>query len=128
LLDTIAPRGVAVPSHVPDDVADLFAKLRRVPPEALPPDPGPRADDPGTFARRLSEVSQRVHRDSSPAFGRLYRALGLPAQPFAAVIEAWSTLEARPFRLLHSDVHRKNMIIRDHRVVFIDWELALYGD
>lgn len=128
LLDDIAPRGIAVPPHVPSDVADLFANLRRVPPDALPPDPGPRIDDPSAFARRLSEVSQRVHRDSSTAFGSLYRDLGVPEHPFVEILDSWNSLEARPFRLIHSDVHRKNMILRDQRVVFIDWELALYGD
>lgn len=128
LLDDIAPRGVAVPPHVPGDVADLFANLRRVPIDALPPDPGPRIDDPSAFARRLSELSQRVHHDSSAGFGSLYRDLGVPAQPFVEVLDTWNSLEARPFRLVHSDVHRKNMILRDQRVVFIDWELALYGD
>ncbi|WP_051026776.1 phosphotransferase [Nocardia higoensis] len=126
LLDDIAPRGVAVPAHVPGDVATLFADLRQVPLDALPP--GPRVEDPSAFARRLSEVSQRVHRDSIAAFGRLYRELGVPEHPFVEVLDAWNSLEARPFRLIHSDVHRKNMILRDQRVVFIDWELALFGD
>jgi aminoglycoside phosphotransferase (APT) family kinase protein len=31
-------------------------------------------------------------------------------------------------RLLHTDVHRKNMIVADGRTFFLDWELALWGD
>ncbi|MER7106360.1 phosphotransferase family protein [Streptomyces sp. NPDC000229] len=35
----------------------------------------------------------------------------------------------RPFRLLHADIHRKNMILTDrNHVTFLDWELALWGD
>ncbi|MFJ9366440.1 phosphotransferase family protein [Nocardia sp. NPDC101769] len=49
--------------------------------------------------------------------------------PVATIETGWRTLESRPFRLVHADVHRKNMIIRDgQEVVFLDWELALYGD
>ncbi|MEV0358413.1 hypothetical protein AB0H71_20420 [Nocardia sp. NPDC050697] len=124
LLDRIAPRGVAVPSHVPGDVAEMFATLRDVPREGLA---GASVRGAG-FARRLSVVSERVYRENADAFGSLYRALAVPERPFDGVVAAWDTLEDRPFRVLHSDVHRKNMIIRAGRVIFLDWELALFGD
>lgn len=128
VLDRIAPRGTAVPVHVQGDVATLFADLRRIPPELLPPSSTGRAEDPVAFARQLSNITSRVHRENSAAFGALYARLGVPARPLDDVVDAWNTLEPRPFRLLHADVHRKNMIIREHAVVFIDWELALFGD
>ncbi|MEV0295384.1 aminoglycoside phosphotransferase family protein [Nocardia sp. NPDC050710] len=128
LLDRIAPRGMAVPPHVPHDVAAFFADLSGIPRELLPRVVGGSGDDPAAFARRLSGITARVYRESSGTFGALYRRLGLPEQPLEGVVAAWNTLEARPFRIVHADVHRKNMIIRDDRVVFIDWELALYGD
>ncbi|MEU4841926.1 phosphotransferase [Nocardia testacea] len=128
LLDRIAPRGVAVPAHVPTDVAAFFGSLGQVPSDRLPITADENRGDPVSFARRLSDVSQRVYRESREPFGRLYRDLQVPADPFADIVDSWSTLRIRPFRLLHSDVHRKNMIIRDGRVVFIDWELALFGD
>lgn len=31
-------------------------------------------------------------------------------------------------RLLHADIHRKNMILTDQEVTFLDWEFALWGD
>lgn len=37
-------------------------------------------------------------------------------------------MPSRPFRLLHADIHRKNMIRELHGTVFLDWELALWGD
>ncbi|MEU2254428.1 phosphotransferase [Nocardia xishanensis] len=52
----------------------------------------------------------------------------MPERPLDGVIDAWNLLEARSFRLVHADVHRKNMILRDGRVVFLDWELAVFGD
>jgi aminoglycoside phosphotransferase (APT) family kinase protein len=128
LLDRLTPRGVPVPAHVPPDVAALFAELRRIPRELLPPIESHGDDDPAGFARRLSAVTARVHRDSSADFGELYRRLGVPDQPLEHVIASWETLEARPFRMVHADVHRKNMIVRNGRVVFLDWEFALYGD
>ncbi|MFD8247398.1 phosphotransferase [Nocardia sp. NPDC059691] len=128
LLDRIAPRGVRVPAHVPADVAALFGELRRIPRDLLPPVEPDWGDEPAGFARRLSAVTARVHRDSSAEFGELYRRLGVPDQPLEHILAAWDTLEARPFRMLHADVHRKNMIVRNDRVVFLDWEFALYGD
>ncbi|GGK96992.1 phosphotransferase [Nocardia jinanensis] len=128
LLDRIAPRGVAVPAHVPTDVGAFFGSLRQVPSDRLPTTPDENRGDPASFARRLSDVSQRVYREARASFGRLYRDLEVPPDPFAGIVDSWTTLQTRPFRLLHSDVHRKNMIIRAGRVVFIDWELALFGD
>lgn len=127
LLDRIAPKGVEVPAHVPNDVADLFAALARTPPTMLPPT-DEHTDDPASFAHRLSDISKRVFHEAREPFGWLYRELGVPADPFDGIVDGWSSLRSRPFRLLHTDVHRKNMIIRNGRVVFIDWELALYGD
>ncbi|WP_194853154.1 aminoglycoside phosphotransferase family protein [Nocardia sp. SYP-A9097] len=129
LLDDIAPRGQLVPDCVPRDVARLFADLRTIPAELLPETPSPRIEDPVEFARRLSDITQRVYRENEHRFGPLYRSLGVPEDPLATVIAGWHTLESRPFRLLHADIHRKNMIIQSGcEVVFLDWELALFGD
>ncbi|MFF0614149.1 phosphotransferase [Nocardia tengchongensis] len=129
LLDHIAPRGQAVPQCVPRDVANLFAELREIPRGLLPAAPRPLSDDPYAFANQLSDVTRRVFRENQERFGDLYRKLGVPDDPLTTIEAGWRTLESRPFRLIHADVHRKNMIIRDGRqVVFLDWELALYGD
>ncbi|MET9492797.1 phosphotransferase [Nocardia sp. NPDC006630] len=77
----------------------------------------------------LSDVTQRIYQENHQRFGPLYRKLGVPEDPLSAAIAGWRTLESRPFRLVHADVHRKNMIIQNGRnVVFLDWELALFGD
>ncbi|MEO3788243.1 phosphotransferase [Actinocorallia sp. B10E7] len=127
LLDETAPKGTAVPSHVLGDVTELFRLLADVSPRELPPTPDWVPDgDTRAFADRLSAVTARVHADFRDDFAPLFRALGIPPEPLAAL--DWATLTSRPFRLVHSDVHRKNMILSGSRTVFLDWELALWGD
>ncbi|MEU7221721.1 phosphotransferase [Nocardia iowensis] len=60
--------------------------------------------------------------------GALYHKLGVPADPFEPLHGTWKALQPKPFRMIHTDLHRKSMIIRNGRTVFLDWELALYGD
>ncbi|MGF6884858.1 aminoglycoside phosphotransferase (APT) family kinase protein [Nocardia sp. GAS34] len=128
LLDQLAPRGVTVPEHVPTDVAHLCAQLAAIPRAALPPAPDGLDDDPHRFAHRLWDATRRVYRDLRGPFARLYRELRVPDDPFEPLAGAWKTLQPKPFRLIHADLHRKNMIIRNGETVFLDWELALFGD
>lgn len=129
LVDTVAPRGEPVPEFVLRDVVDLFGQLATVPPEALPPTPtGWPTEDTAAFGRALSRVTERAYARSVGEFGSLFAELGVPADPLEPVREAWSGLSSRPFRLVHADVHRKNMIASAGRAVFLDWELALCGD
>jgi len=37
-------------------------------------------------------------------------------------------LARRPFVLLHTDVHRANVVLHRKGIAVIDWELAIYGD
>jgi tetratricopeptide (TPR) repeat protein len=129
-LDTAAPRGVPVPGHVIGDVAALFRQLGTVPRERIPPLPGgwPAEGDTGQFARRLSAITDAVFRRFRPEFGGLFAALGVPADPLTAVLARWAALQPRPFRLLHTDIHRKNIIVAAGQAYFLDWELALWGD
>lgn len=130
LLDDVAPRGVAVPGHVIDDILALFGELGRVPRSRIPAPPAgwPADGDPVGFARRLAAVTIDVHRRFAPEFGALFTSLKMPADPFARIDAGWAGLHSRPFRLLHTDIHRKNMIVADGGTYFLDWELALYGD
>jgi aminoglycoside phosphotransferase (APT) family kinase protein len=130
VLDDIAPRGRRVPPVVLEAVVELFSQLAVVPGQVLPPLPEgwPGDGDSAVFARVLSGTTQNVYDTFAGKFGRLFAELGVPADPLARIRERWPTLASRPFRLVHSDVHRKNMIISSERVVFLDWELALWGD
>ncbi|RAY13785.1 hypothetical protein DPM19_19220 [Actinomadura craniellae] len=128
LLDELAPRGTRVPVHVVEDVAELFRRLLDVPLRELPEVPGdwPGDGDTAAFARRLSATTGEVYETFRHDYAVEFRRLGIPGAPLAPV--RWDTLGRRPFRLVHSDVHRKNMIVSGGRTVFLDWELALWGD
>lgn len=131
VLDRMSPRGTPLPPFVIDDVVHLFGTLEGVPRDTLPAmEQGtwPEDGDVAGVARLLSAVTERVLRAHKPAFGRLWLALGIPDDPLEAVNSGWESLASRPFRLVHADVHRKNMIVTNGRVVFLDWELALWAD
>lgn len=131
VLDRMSPRGTPLPPFVIDDVVHLFGTLEGVPRDTLPAmEQGtwPEDGDVAGVARLLSAVTERVLRAHKPVFGRLWLALGIPDDPLEAVDSGWESLASRPFRLVHADVHRKNMIVTNGRVVFLDWELALWAD
>ncbi|MGA5406252.1 aminoglycoside phosphotransferase family protein [Streptomyces lavendulocolor] len=130
-VDDIHPDGKPLPEAVLDAVGGLFTDLLRVPPEALPPVPGhwPRDGDITAFAERLLDLVHTIRHRGDTATAGLYEALGVPDDPCALLRTRAATLAERPFRLLHADIHRKNMILTaQDRVVFLDWELALWGD
>lgn len=130
LLDAVAPRGVPVPGHVIGDIGEAFTQICAIPRAMIPPLPADWPADGSTagFAGRLSAVTAGVHERSLPEFGELFTSVGIPPAPLAHVLPSWATLHARPFRLVHADIHRKNMILSRGRTFFLDWELALWGD
>ena len=130
LLNDITPRGTPVPPHVLGDITELFVSLARIPSDQLPerPPTWPASGDTTGFARRLADDSRRVYETNRAAHARLYQRLAIPADPFAPVDDQWARLAERPFVCVHSDVHRKNIILSRGRSHFLDWELALYGD
>ncbi|WP_182908084.1 aminoglycoside phosphotransferase family protein [Microbispora sp. H13382] len=130
LVDDIAPRGRRVPPDVLRDVVELFVQLAGVPLQDLPqlPPSWPEDADTARFARILSDITQRVYTRFREQYRSLFSALGIPNDPLAPILTRWSELTPRPFGLIHSDVHRKNMILSMGHVVFLDWELALWGD
>lgn len=130
LVDDIAPRGVAVPDHLPSDAVRFFRDMARVPAAALPAAPPnwPKDGDTSGFGTRLSAVTRDVWNRFRAPYAELYAALGVPADPLGRVEADWHTLSARPFGALHCDVHRKNLIVTKGRTCFLDWELALWGD
>ena len=119
-----------MPEHVISDVCQLFRQLGAVPKNLLPATPTgwPADGDTPTFARQLTTVTQNVYNRFSADFGDLYTAFGIPADPLESILSDWAQLASRPFQLLHTDLHRKNMICSRGRTYFLDWELALWGD
>lgn len=130
VLNTIAPRGVPVPSHVPTDVVRLLTELTTIPGDELPTTPSdwPHGDDTLAFGRRLSELTEQVYATCRDRYAPQFLAFGFPVGPLAHLDAAWVSLTRRPLVCVHSDIHRKNMIIKDGASYFLDWELALWGD
>ncbi|TDE33466.1 phosphotransferase [Actinomadura sp. 6K520] len=96
VLNDMAPRGIPVPPHVLDDVAGLFTQLTRVP--RLPDMPASWPTDQYTtaFARRLSDLTQRVYDTFSTHYADLFTALAIPTDPLAQVDDLWRGLTPRP--------------------------------
>lgn len=129
-LNKLAPRGTPVPPTVIPDVLTLFSRLAAIPLDEVPPLPDgwPTDGECAAFACVLSAATQRIHDEYRDDFGELFDRLGIPDDPLASIEAVWPALARRPFRVLHADVHRKNIVISDRGAVFLDWELALYGD
>lgn len=129
VVNAVWPRGDRLPARIVPAVVDLLRRLRRVPREALPAIPGWPADgDTAAFGRMLSNRTERVYQRFRRRYWWALREFQVPPDPLRSVRERWLSTGRRPFCLLHCDIHRKNMILARDRVVFLDWELALWGD
>ncbi|MFE2525301.1 phosphotransferase family protein [Streptomyces sp. NPDC059382] len=130
VLDSFSPRGSTAPANVPGDVVTLLDQLARIPSDDVPVLPAhwPTSGDSVGFGRLLAGLTREVHATHVDEYGEAFSELGIPADPLATIESSWDTLTARPFVLLHADLHRKNMIVRDGVTWFLDWELALWGD
>ncbi|WP_030416982.1 aminoglycoside phosphotransferase family protein [Streptomyces sp. NRRL S-1448] len=129
-LDEVCPAGTPLPAGVLRDIGTLFSQLLRVPAAKLPGVPAdwPADGDTAGFVALLLRLVRTIRADGDEATGQLYRDLGVPEDPCALLEQRAGTLRSRPFRLLHADIHRRNVITHRHRTVFLDWELALWGD
>ncbi|MFB7590645.1 aminoglycoside phosphotransferase family protein [Streptomyces sp. NPDC056169] len=131
-VDEVAQGGKPLPDVVLDRVEQLFREMLRVPSSALPPVPAdwPADGDTPAFAGLLLDLVREIRSRTDAELESFYAMLGVPADPCGPLEErAARELAERPFGLLHADIHRKNMIITERAdVVFLDWELALWGD
>ncbi|WP_438486176.1 phosphotransferase [Streptomyces sp. S186] len=129
-LDAMCPAGTPLPERVLDDIGELFGQLLRVPAGKLPAAPAgwPGDGDTAGFAASLLTLVRTIRADGDEPTQRLYAELGVPRDPCALLERRAVALGSRPFRLLHADLHRGNMITDGRRTVFLDWELALWGD
>lgn len=130
-LSEALPRG-AVGGELMTAFAEFFARTAAVPERELPPRPDdwPLEGDSQGFLHWLADFTdERVHRRQLSRFGALFDAVGIPENAMARFKETYRTLKPRPFCLLHTDVHRANVILgANHQISVIDWELAIYGD
>ncbi|MEU6991689.1 aminoglycoside phosphotransferase family protein [Streptomyces sp. NPDC046465] len=130
-LADLAPYGHPVRHELMVELAEFFSRLASVPVSELPPvaADGPAAGDSTAFLHwRADWTERRVRRANENRFGGLFDAFGIPRDALEEFKRRHTGLTARPFCLLHTDVHRANMVVDGSRITVIDWELALYGD
>lgn len=130
-LEKTHPPGSRVPAPVMDAIPRFYGQLARLHlPDVTPilsadwPTRGPGL----TFFEKLLEKAWMINDEHRVSHGRYYDFIGLPADPYSAFLARGSKLTPRPWRLLHADLHRGNILHGAEGVFVIDWELALYGD
>lgn len=113
-------------------IAGIFASMLRVDAARLPPLPEgwPADGKSDEFFRARVEFAQRELADANEErFGALFRALGVSPAAMAEFGANVTELTPRRFGLLHTDLHRSNLIVgADGRIRVIDWEHAMFGD
>ncbi|MGW7270545.1 HAD-IA family hydrolase [Streptomyces sp. NPDC054864] len=131
-LSEVNPDG-PVDDDLMQSFAQFFARTAGVPKEELPPRPDgwPNSGESQSFLDWLIDFTEeQVHRPNRGRFGTLFEAVGIRSD----VMRKFKgdpdrpPLMSRPFCLLHTDVHRANVVIDEGELVVIDWELAIYGD
>ncbi|MFK0116697.1 phosphotransferase family protein [Streptomyces sp. NPDC090994] len=141
-LGALCPDGKPVDRVLVEALAAQLARLTLVRRAALPPLPAGRPrghTDSQGFLRALAHCADvQIRQANWPGFGGLFTALGLPEDALRRLAERTPSLTRRPFSLLHTDLHRANVIVSDGpdgpdgpdglRPTCVDWELASYGD
>ncbi|MFG2653213.1 phosphotransferase [Streptomyces sp. NPDC048436] len=116
-------------------LATLLAQMTQVRRDALPPLPADwsRTDKGGqSFLRTLAYLAERqIRQPNWTEFGGLFAALGIPEDAMLRLAERVPSMTRRPYSLLHTDLHRDNVIFSydgEPPLICVDWELATYGD
>ncbi|MFJ2392590.1 phosphotransferase family protein [Streptomyces sp. NPDC087843] len=134
-LSRVCPDGKPLDSGLITALADLLADMTRVRRQHLPPLPPswPHSNrDSRAFLRALAFAAEEQIRERNwGEFGGLFAMLGVPEDAMVRFAERVPALAGRPFSLLHTDLHRHNVIVPDGGgppLTCVDWELATYGD
>jgi len=134
-LSSICPNGKTVDSGLIAALTDLLADMTQVRRKDLPPllESWPRnGRDSRAFLRALAHAAEKqIRQRNRPRFGGLFAMLGIPEDAMVRFAERVPTMGTRPFSLLHTDLHRDNVIVSYHGdppLICVDWELASYGD
>ncbi|MET7616925.1 phosphotransferase [Streptomyces sp. NPDC005408] len=117
-------------------IAQLFRELAAISPDSLSlhrqfvrDDAVVDGDTAGFAAQLIRFTEERVYEAHLPVYGELFDALGIPRDGLRPLMDKTRSLTARPFCLLHGDLHRENFIVDgEGRLWTIDWELAMFGD
>ncbi|MFJ9816881.1 phosphotransferase [Streptomyces sp. NPDC101151] len=135
-LSSVCADGKPVDGLLIRALAGLLAETAQVRSSAaLPPLPPlwPRnfTDSQG-FLRALARMADlQIRQPNRACFGGLFAALGIPEDALTRLADRAPAMSRRPYSLLHTDLHRDNVILPDGGappLVRVDWELATYGD
>ncbi|MHC3469077.1 phosphotransferase family protein [Streptomyces sp. 7R007] len=134
-LSSICPNGKPVDSDLIAALAGLFADMAQVRRQHLPPLPPswPRSSrNSNAYLRALAAAAEeQIRKRNWAKFGGLFAMLGIPEDAMVRFAERVPSLIKRPFSLLHTDLHRDNVIVSYHGdppLICVDWELASFGD
>ena len=131
-LSDVCPPGKPLDPIYLDSIIRQLALFTQVSAADLPPLPDGWAanGDSAAFLRdRVDFVEREVRRANWAEFSALFAALEVPANALRVFRVRIPALRSRPFALLHGDLHRHNVIVReDHELTIVDWELAMWGD
>ncbi|MFF7761030.1 phosphotransferase family protein [Streptomyces griseorubiginosus] len=134
-VSSVCPRGKPVDQHLVRALAELLADMAQVGRKELPPLPPswPRSSrDSRAFLRTLALATETLVRQRNwKKFGGLFAMLGIPEDAMVRFAERVPAMISRPFSLLHTDLHRDNVIVSYEAgppLICVDWELATYGD
>jgi hypothetical protein len=76
-------------------------------------------------------ADRQIRQPNWSEFGGLFAALGVPEDAILRFGERVPAMTRRPFGLIHSDLHRENLIrpaAERQPLICVDWELATFGD
>ncbi|MFC8825019.1 phosphotransferase [Streptomyces sp. NPDC057137] len=134
-LSAICPGGRPLDSLLLKALVGLLAEMTAIHrghlpqlPAGWPPDGASRS-----FLRTLAVLTdQQICRPNRALFGGLFAALGVPEGALIDFAGRVPAMSARPFSLLHTDLHRDNVILSYFKpkapLICVDWQLASYGD
>jgi aminoglycoside phosphotransferase (APT) family kinase protein len=134
-LSTICRNGKPIEPHLVAALAGLLADMTQVHRKDLPPLPQswPRTSrDSRAFLQALAQATEeQIRQPNWAVFGGLFAMLGIRDDAMVRFAERVPALISRPFSLIHTDLHRDNVIFSYHGdppLICVDWELATYGD
>ncbi|MFJ7077953.1 aminoglycoside phosphotransferase family protein [Streptomyces sp. NPDC098781] len=134
-LSSLCENGKPVAPLLVESLMDIVGRAAQVRRDDLPAFPGRGTGsdkDSRGFLRGLAHQADRqIRQPNWPEFGGLFAALGVSADAFTMLAERVpTTMSRRPYGLLHTDLHRDNLIVSEgeHPIACVDWELATYGD
>jgi aminoglycoside phosphotransferase (APT) family kinase protein len=126
-LAAVCPSGTAVPEEYAQQIPGVFAAMLGA--ELAAPFSRPRNPDADEFFRDRIRFAQRELSDAyRPRYGKLFQAFGVTERAIEEFGARIPSLRQRQFGLLHTDVHRSNLIIAGGELRVIDWEHAMIGD